>query len=133
MTNEAEVIENKLSEIEQLLKTVENLESVNEHILSRCRARLLTKQGRFSEAAELWSQISKTLTVSSASANTRSRQWWMAKYYELYCWSKLPDTKKDDVLHNIEVLENSFTAIPQIWSEKLSLLKQRTSTVENSS
>lgn len=123
----------KLSEIEQLLKTVENLESVNEHILSRCRARLLTKQGRFSEAAELWSQISKTLTVSSASANTRSRQWWRAKYYELYCWSKLPDTKKDDVLHNIEVLKNSFTAIPQIWSEKLSLLKQRTSTVKNSS
>ncbi len=123
----------ELSEIEQLLKTVENLESVNEHILSRCRARLLTKQGRFSEAAELWSQINKTLTVSSASANTRSRQWWRAKYYELYCWSRLPDTKKDDVLHNIEVLENSFTAIPQLWAEKLSLLKQRTRMAKNSS
>jgi hypothetical protein len=56
--------------------------------------------------------------------NEQNWRWWRAKFFELYCWSKMAGTKKEDLLHTIEILENSYTNIPNLWSEKLNGLKQ---------
>jgi tetratricopeptide (TPR) repeat protein len=91
----------------------------------RCRARLLAAQGKFKEAGALWVSIAKIYRGRSFSPGPRSYQWWRAKFYELYCFSKTPQAKTKDVLHAIEVLENSFAEVPPLWAEKLSLLKEQ--------
>ncbi|GAI12323.1 unnamed protein product, partial [marine sediment metagenome] len=92
--------------------------------LLRCRARLFCKQAKFDKAARLWAKIAKIQKNKLTVANQQSWKWWRAKFYELHCWSKCPQAKKKEVLHTIEVLENSFTDIPPLWAEKLSSLKQ---------
>jgi len=93
--------------------------------LLRCRARLLTTQGKFAEAARLWAQIAKMQQNNTNGAYQRTWKWWRAKFYELDCFAKTPQTEKQDILHTIEVLESSFTDIPPLWAEKLNLLKQK--------
>ncbi|MBW8001039.1 MAG: hypothetical protein FVQ80_03350 [Planctomycetes bacterium] len=127
----AEKQQDKLLKAEKLLQKIANIESVNKRVLLRCRARLMAEQDKFEEAAKLWAKISSMLTTASPSENTRSWAWWRAKYYQLYCWSRSSTAKNADILHNIEVLQNSFASVPQLWAEKLSLLKQRTNELEN--
>jgi hypothetical protein len=91
--------------------------------LLRCRARLFFEQGKFEQAAELWAKIANMQKNKLPEANQQSWKWWRAKSYELYCWSKCHQTKSKEVLHTIEVLENSFTNIPPLWAEKLNSLK----------
>ncbi len=91
--------------------------------LLRCRARLFSEQGKFEQAAELWAKITRIQKNKLPKADQQSWKWWRAKFYELYCWSKCPQAKKKEVLHTIEVLENSFTDIPPLWAEKLNSLK----------
>lgn len=90
----------------------------------RCRARLLEKQGKFAEAGELWAEIAAVEKIRPVQTGKRSWQWWRAKYYELLCFSKMPETGAEDVVHSIEILENGFGEIPPLWAEKLKLLKE---------
>jgi hypothetical protein len=117
----------KLSEVEKLLDNITVDGNANDVDVLRCRARLLAGQDKFSEAAGLWVQVAKIRKNQVASANQRSWKWWRAKFYELYCCAKISQIQKEKVLHTIEVLENSFTNIPPLWSEKLSSLKQNSS------
>lgn len=93
----------------------------------RCRARLLAEQGKFAAAGGLWAKIASIEERRSAPANQRDAQWWRAKYYELFCFSSIPQTQGKDVAHSIEVLQNSFSEIPALWAEKLNLLKEQCS------
>ena len=113
----------KLSEVEKLLSNL--AEDGNDVDLVRCRARLLIGQGEFEEAGRLWSQICQVRKNETASATRRSWKWWRAKYYQLYCWAECAGTQNKDVLHTIEVLENSFTNIPPLWAEKFGFLKEK--------
>ncbi|MHC4481910.1 MAG: hypothetical protein ACYSW4_00015 [Planctomycetota bacterium] len=114
----------ELLEVDKLLNNLA-IDGLGDNIdFLRCRARLLAGQAKFAEAARLWAQIAGIRKSESHSPNQRSWKWWRAKYYELYCWSKCPQTEKDSLLHTIEVLENSFTDIPPLWAEKLNSLKQ---------
>jgi len=90
----------------------------------RCRARLLTKQAEFDKAAELWAKIAEIRKPDPAPSNQRSWKWWRAKYYEIYCRSQCSRTDKKSLLHTIDVLENSFAAIPPPWAEKIRSVKQ---------
>ena len=117
--------EEKLLEVEKLLDSLDkNGLSVDVDFL-RCQARLLGQQGKLDGAARLWGKICKVRRNDTPSANQRSWKWWRAKFYELGCWAKQPQSSKKDALHTIEVLENSFDDIPPLWAEKLSLLKQQ--------
>ena len=91
----------------------------------RCRARLLSEQGKYKEAAALWVQVAKIRKSQTLSTNTRTWQWWRAKFYELDCCLRAPQASKEIVLHAIEVLESSYTDIPALWAEKLNLLKEK--------
>ena len=116
--------EEKLSAVEELLNDM--AESGNGDInLLRCRARLLGEQGKFGEAAKLWAKICELRRGETPEADKRSWKWWRAKFYELYCLAECPQTKKADIYHTIEVLENSFTDIAPVWAEKLNSLKQQ--------
>jgi len=115
----------KLSETEKLLNNMAGDGDANDINLLRCRARLLTAQGKFGKAVKLWDKICEIRKSQLTSANQRSWKWWRAKFYELYCCAKISQTEKEKVLHTIEVLENSFTDIPPLWAEKLSSLKQQ--------
>lgn len=117
----------RLSKIEKLLNNLSADYDEETVDLIRCRARLLTAQQKFEEAAKLWSRICKIQKTQDFSSNTRSFKWWRAKYYELYCWSKLPQAKKQTLVHTIEVLENTFRDVPLLWAEKLKSLKNQRS------
>ncbi len=110
--------------VEKLLSNLANADA-GDVDLHRCRARLLTENGKFKEAAGLWAQIGEVRKSELPEASRRSWKWWRAKFYELYCWAKCPQTKKEEVLHTIEVLENTFTSVPPLWAEKLDSLKQQ--------
>jgi len=95
----------------------------NDIDLLRCRARLLTAQGKSAKAARLWAQLANMQKIKSRQKNQQSWKWWRAKFYELDCFSKMPQTDNRGILHTIEVLENTYTDIPPLWAEKLNLLK----------
>ena len=130
----------KLSEAEALLNSM--AQNSKDADWLRCRARLLAEQGKFDRAGQLWAQLARIRRTEATTPNQRSWKWWRAKFYELYCWSKCPQTEKENVvgprsfdfaqdrfagtlLHTIEVLESSFTDIPPFWAEKLNSLKQQ--------
>jgi hypothetical protein len=93
--------------------------------LLRCRARLLCEQDEFDKAASLWAKIAEIQKNKSPQTNRREPKWWQAKFYELYCLSKCPHAENNDILHSIEVLENSYTDVPLLWAENLKVLKQK--------
>jgi hypothetical protein len=113
----------ELSEIGRILDNLAKNGRDKDVDLLRCRARLLTQQGEFDQASWLWSQICSMRREDLSDKARRSRRWWRAKYYEIYCWSELAETKPDDVVHTVEVLQSSYEAIPAPWKEKFSLLK----------
>jgi len=115
----------ELSRVDKLLNDLGRDTSGNNVHLLRCRARLLTAQGKFDRAVRLWARIANIRKNGSRERARRTWKWWRAKFYELDCFAKIPQTEKKDILHTIEVLENSFTDIPPLWAEKLNLLKQR--------
>ena len=115
--------QSRLTEAERLLSTLTGEIDTADVDFLRCRARLLVEQRKFGEAARLWAELCRIRKSELPLTNQRSWKWWRAKYYELYCWLKLPQTKKADVAHSIEILENSFRNIPPLWAEKLNLLK----------
>ena len=127
----AEKQKDKLLEAEKVLEGLAQKDSQDVDLL-RCRARLLAKQGKFKEGAELWTQVANIRKSDTPSASQRSWKWWRAKFYELYCWSKCPQIQNASVLHTIEVLENSFSDIPPLWSEKFGSLKQQCRPKDNS-
>ncbi len=113
----------KLLEADKLLNNLAGEGKDANVDLLRCRARLFCEQVEFDKAARSWAKIAKIRKNKLPEANQQDWKWWRAKFYELYCWSKCPQTKKEEVLHTIEVLENSFTDIPPLWAEKLNSLK----------
>lgn len=117
----------KLDQIEELLDALPDEYRKGNAGFLRCRARLLTGRGKFADAAGLWTQVAGAEKRRSATPNQRNDQWWRAKYYELFCFSKIPETQNKDVVHNIEVLQSSFADIPPLWAERLNLLKQQCS------
>jgi len=117
--------EKKLSGFENMLDGMVK-EGLSDNVdFIRCRARLLTKQLKFAQAGRLWAEVCEIRKHENPSPNQRSWKWWRAKYYELYCWSKCPQTQKKSVLHTIEVLENNFDGLPPLWAEKFNSLKQQ--------
>jgi len=116
--------QSRLTEAESLLNTLAEETDSGDVDFLRCRARLLAEQGEFEAAAGLWAKLCEMRKDELALTNQQSWKWWRAKYYELYCWSKLPQTRKADVAHSIEILENSFHNIPPLWAKRLSLLKK---------
>jgi hypothetical protein len=124
---EAAKNQKKLSGIEKLLDNLaKSSEQDDDTDLLRCRARLFAAQGSFNKAANFWAQLCRMQENDTDPANQPSRQWWRAKFYELDCWAKCPQTKKEDILHTIEVL-NALPDIPPLWADKLKLLKQQCS------
>lgn len=115
----------KLILASELINSVTKQGNNNDINLLRCRARLLTAQGKYFEAARLWAQIAQMQKNHTVGTNQQTWRWWRAKFYELDCFAKTPETGKQDILHTIEVLENSFSYIPPLWAEKLDLLKQQ--------
>lgn len=113
----------KLMSVEKLLSSIARNSEAEDVDLRRCRARLLTEQGEFEKAAELWAKICEMQRSEMSSENQRSWKWWRAKFYELYCCAKMPNKRRKEVLHAIEVLQNSFPNIPPLWAERLNLLK----------
>jgi len=114
----------KLTAAEKLLNDIAESSNGDVNFL-RCRARLLAEQGKFDKAAEIWAQVAQMQKKDMTPENQRSWKWWRAKFYELDCWSKSPQTQKQEVLHTIDVLKNSFDNIPPLWAEKLNLLIEK--------
>ncbi len=117
----------KLEKIEKLLNSIEPNDELADIDLLRCRALVWAELGKFEQAAQVWTQICKMEEGRVTAAGQKSEHWWRAKYYELHCWSQIPQTNKNDVVHTIEVLEKTYTDRPAFWAGKLKLLKQQCS------
>jgi len=113
----------ELSNFEKLLDTIAKEGLSTDADFIRCKARLLAQQGKFDQAARLWAQVAAIRKSRSLSADRQSWKWWQARFFELCCRSKCPQTDKGSLLHTIEVLENSFRDIPPLWAQKLNSLK----------
>ena len=109
--------ETKISKINKLLEHNKS-KGID---LMRCRARFLAEQNKFEEAGKIWSKISESIESRNTSAEN-SFGWWQAKYFELYCGSKVKKIAKDKIIHSIEVLNASSSNIPAFWDEKLTSL-----------
>ena len=90
----------------------------------RCKARLLAAQGQFDQAMATWRQIATNYKPLNAAAKRRPKQWWRAKYYELWCFARTNSATKPQIRHAVEVIESSLSDIPAYWTEKLSQLKE---------
>lgn len=112
-----------LGRAEEIIEQLINQRDPNEPDLLRCRARLLQKKRQFCKAAELWQKLAQ-LTKNPTPADRPNRQWWQAKYYELFCWLNCKNTAAEDARHAIDVLQASFDNIPAPWAEKLNALEQ---------
>jgi len=115
----------RLSVVEELLSTLENNAQSDDIDLLRCRARLSAAKGKFAVAALLWGKICDARKTEESALNKRSWKWWRCKYYQLHCLTKSTQSQKQNILHTIEVLQNTFTGIPSPWAEELNLLKQQ--------
>ncbi len=107
----------RLSAIGKLLDEITKDDSQSVDLL-RCRAGLLTAQGKHKEAADSWTRVCEI-------RNKRSWKWWRAKFYELDSFSKSSPGQRDTALHAIEVLEATFADIPPLWAEKLGQLGEQ--------
>jgi len=116
----------KLARIEQSLDGLPRHGSASLDLL-RCQARMLAAQGSFVAAARAWAELARILKNTPDPNKKRSWRWWRAKFYEIYCFSMIPQTDSRDVLHTIEVLQNSFADIPPLWAERLDRLKHQCS------
>ncbi len=123
----------KLSQIEESLEALPDEYKKDDGDFLRCRARMLAEQGRFAEAARVWTKVAAAEKRRSVPAGRTNQQWWRAKYYELFCFSKIPQTQDKDVAHSIEVLQSSYADIPPLWAERLNLLKQQCSKGDDNS
>ena len=83
----------------------------------RCSGRLAMAEGKWDEAVRIWGQICQARR-GAGQGSERIWQWWRAKYYELECFSKLAGVEHNEVVHAVEVLENSFGTLPEPWSGK---------------
>jgi hypothetical protein len=114
----------KLSPSEKLLDALAKEGLTDDIDFIRCRARLSAKQRKFGEAAAYWAKVAKMRTDETGSTdNRRSWKWWRAKFYELDCRRRWPQTDKVSLLHTIEVLENTYPEIPPFWAQELNSLK----------
>lgn len=89
----------------------------------RCKARLLAAQGQFDQAMSTWRQVGQTYKPLSITAKRRPKQWWRARYYELWCFARTNSATKAQIRHAVEVIESSFSEIPAYWAGKLNQLK----------
>ena len=108
-------------DIEQLGDVLEGIDGDSLPKL-RCTARLLQAKGDYAEAAQAWEKIYTSLQQNENPETCHAR--WQGKYYQLLCVSKLGDTEKHDIIHAVEILQNSYDDIPPFWAKKLNELKE---------
>lgn len=123
----------ELARVEALLDALPDEYKKGSVDFFRCRARLLAEQGKFAGAGGLWAKVAGIEKSRSASPGQRNAQWWRARYYELFCFSRIPQTQGKDVAHSIEVLQSSFAEIPPLWAERLNLLREQCSKGDDNS
>ncbi len=113
----------KLAHLEKIL-TTQGLQTDGNNIdWLRCQARLSAARGDFRTATAIWGRISEAIKLTGP-GKKQPHPWWRAKFHQLNCWSKLPDTTEADLTHAVEVLLNSFAEVPEFWAKKLSELKR---------
>jgi hypothetical protein len=110
----------RLTEISENIKKLRTNTADDDVDFLRVQARLARRQGRFSQAAVLWSMIAK---LRKQDAAWQSYDWWRARFYALSCLAKADEADKSDIFHAVEVLENSYRDIPSFWAAKLAELK----------
>jgi len=109
-----------LDKAEQILTKLSAQGCDNDIDWLRCKARLLRAKGEYAEAFKAWGRVR---AASKTVSGKQNRRWWRAKFYEIQCWSKLNDTTGGDIWHAIDVLQHTWSDIPEFWAMKLGKLK----------
>lgn len=105
----------KLDEINKLLSKIPE----NNSDTLAARARLAAAQGNYADAAKQWAAVCGIVKAQPDEPPQHSYKWWQAKYLELENSLKIPSAPRADIIHSIEVLQNSFNQIPPFWDKKL--------------
>ncbi|KKL21879.1 hypothetical protein LCGC14_2441020, partial [marine sediment metagenome] len=112
----------ELAQVERIVRTETTSNSIER---LRCKARLLAVQGQFDQAMIAWRQVRQNYKPLNAAAKRRAKQWWRAKFYELWCFDRTSSATKPQIRHAVEVLESSFSDIPDYWAVKFSAQKKK--------
>jgi hypothetical protein len=98
-----------------------DIQSANKLNMLRAQARLTQRKGDYVAAARLWAWVAER--NGTVNINSRSWQWWRAKYYQLKCAAKA-GSNNTEVAHAIDVLLTAYEDIPADWAGKLKSLAQ---------
>jgi hypothetical protein len=121
-------VSDKTGDIKKANQLIKHADVENEPGRLRCRAKLLLARGDFKAAAEKWVATRNFIKNSYPENYKENWFWWQSRYYEFFCWSKLPSASASEVVRVIEVMENSTPEPPFPWGRKLSILKNRLKT-----
>jgi len=113
-----------LADAERFLDGLDKPGGVFECDILRCRARLFARRCEFEQAAELWGRIEAVRTLPGPS-DSKTWQWWRAKYYQLACLSRIEGSDKKRIKHSVDVLQRSFDDIAPFWEANLESLKEK--------
>ncbi len=109
-----ETLQQQLEPIDRGRRTIDSL---------RCMARLYQAKKEFTQAGHYWAQLAQALKIPVN--QPQSIGFWQAKFHQLQCAKKSGQIPADDILHAVEVLENTYTPVPELYSEMFSKLKDR--------
>lgn len=85
----------------------------------RAFARRRMAEGDWSGALQAWGDLRLQLSGPA------SPRWWQCRYYELLCYSRLPETSYDELTRAVEVLLATYPAAPDDWKTRLRSLVPR--------
>jgi hypothetical protein len=85
---------------------------------ARYAARLAMAKGQWERAGQDWGGICQR-KIAESKGDERPWDWWRAKYYQLYCWSKGKDATKDELARRVSVTLSSCGPVPPLWEKKL--------------
>lgn len=89
----------------------------------RCRGFRRMQQGRWEEALKDWQAVRAAYEPQDKTEKGRDWHWWGAKYYELVCYSRLPQDTAEDVSHAVEILRVLYEPPSACWQERLKELE----------
>lgn len=114
-----ELVAFKGSVSEEDKRTIRDLLNRNEGYagreLVRARARREMAEGNWTEALNAWQSLRQGLEADQP-------VWWQCRYYELLCYSRLPEVTAEQVQHAVKVLLASHSSVPPAWEKKIKQL-----------
>ena len=86
---------------------------------------LMAAMGRLEMAANDWDKAAVSWARCSCGVKGGTERWWTAKYYEYFSLSRKAGVNNTELVHSMEVTQNSYKGGPAIWQVKFDDLRKQ--------